>query len=210
MSCFLPKSFFLAVSLASLTAAQTAPGTPGGGARPTLPPNPTLEQRLDFISGKVVMEDGAPPPAPVAIERICNGSVHREAYSDVHGSFQFQFGRDSNVMQDASEDSIISRLTTQRENEQARRNGGRRIFVECELRGVLAGFESNRLPLILEPNSQRQEVGTLILKRLADSLGSVVSMTTLLAPGQARHDYGKAEQNLAEGNYSEAEKNLAS
>src|SRR2546423_15116806 len=111
MSCFLPKSFFLAVSLASLTAAQTAPGTPGGGARPTLPPNPTLEQRLDFISGKVVMEDGAPPPAPVAIERICNGSGHREAYSDGPGAFQFEFGRDGNVMQDAADNSTSSRWT---------------------------------------------------------------------------------------------------
>src|SRR5260370_3337801 len=54
-------------------------GTQPGGNRGQLPgmdqpgqeQNP-FEQRPIFLSGKVMLEDGTPPPESITIERVCN------------------------------------------------------------------------------------------------------------------------------------------
>jgi hypothetical protein len=40
---------------------------------------PDMMQRPIFLSGKVIMEDGTPPPDSVVIERVCNGMPRPEA-----------------------------------------------------------------------------------------------------------------------------------
>src|SRR5262249_57564148 len=47
-------------------------------------------QRPIFLSGKVMLDDGTPPPETVVIERICNGNPRPEAYTDSKGRFSFQ------------------------------------------------------------------------------------------------------------------------
>src|SRR5690242_6021969 len=44
-----------------------------------------------FLSGKVVLEDGAELGEGAAIQTICRGQKHTETYSDSHGNFNFQF-----------------------------------------------------------------------------------------------------------------------
>ena len=74
--------------LTALTAVAQTP-KPGGGGTPSPTPtsptvnpsrtttpqtqtqDPNLSSRTIFISGKVVMEDGTPPPEAVLIERSC-------------------------------------------------------------------------------------------------------------------------------------------
>src|ERR1035438_10540779 len=78
-------------------------GTPTTGAGTNVPPanssttnpagtgktapgyNPPL-----FLTGRVVLEDGGPPPDPATIERVCNGQSHAEGYSDSHGNFSIE------------------------------------------------------------------------------------------------------------------------
>src|SRR5262249_19613677 len=43
---------------------------------------PEMQQRPIFLSGKVMLDDGTPPPEPVTIERVCNGNPRAEAYTD--------------------------------------------------------------------------------------------------------------------------------
>jgi len=50
-------------------------------------------QRVFFFSGKVMMDDGTPPPETAVIERVCNGVPRPEAYTDSKGRFNFQLGR---------------------------------------------------------------------------------------------------------------------
>ncbi len=59
-------------------------------------------QRPIFLSGKVVLDDGTPPPEPVKIERVCNGVVRPEGYTDSKGRFSFQLGQNTSMMADAS------------------------------------------------------------------------------------------------------------
>src|SRR5262249_39735032 len=92
------------------------PGSPGVGS-PGRPPSqqpgqfpgdqnrnqfPDLSSRPIFLSGKVVTDDGTPPPDQVVIERVCNGQPRPEGYTDSKGRFSFQLGQNSAMMMDAS------------------------------------------------------------------------------------------------------------
>src|SRR5262245_42938974 len=70
------------------------PSNPG----PTTADADSLTLRPLFVSGKVVLQDGIAPPDPVVIERVCNGVLRREGYTDFKGQFQFELGR--NIEQD--------------------------------------------------------------------------------------------------------------
>src|SRR5687767_4516902 len=67
-----------------------------------------MEQRPIFLSGKVMLEDGTPPPESVTIEMVCNGQVRPQAYTDSKGRFSFQVGQTGNVLMDASVSSAAS------------------------------------------------------------------------------------------------------
>src|SRR5690242_16510024 len=92
---------------------NTGTTTPGrtnvpGTANPNQFPNPNDQNRFPemqrpiFISGKVTLDDGTPPPTDVVIERVCNGNPRAEAYTDSKGRFSFQLGQNQGMIQDAS------------------------------------------------------------------------------------------------------------
>src|SRR5947208_1177177 len=77
----------------------TGTGTGGRGTVPsvispptTTQPNTQTPQAMPqpiFISGRVMLEDGTPPPDSVVMERVCNGQAHSEGYTDSKGYFGF-------------------------------------------------------------------------------------------------------------------------
>src|SRR5579864_9220243 len=100
---------------------STAPGggtpSPGGagntnpGRVPTQGPNQnpnntqpgqTITQPI-FLSGRVMVDDGTPPPSRVAIQRLCGTTPRIEGYNDSRGYFSIQLGANtSEALQDAS------------------------------------------------------------------------------------------------------------
>src|ERR1039458_9696095 len=56
------------------------------------------------ISGRVMVDDGTPPPETVVIERVCNGNPRAEGYTDHRGYFSIDLGMERGVLQDASID----------------------------------------------------------------------------------------------------------
>lgn len=200
------------IALMSSSAAAQRGST--GGSTPTsrnTPPSritttPDVSARPLFVSGKVLLEGGGVLPEPVAIERICNGVSRREGYSDSKGQFQFQLG--SNVaFQDASEsDSRTPSSLADRTG----RGSGRRLFdlSGCELRAVLAGYQSSMVILRLpEGDTWQIEVDTLFLKRLGNAPGTTISVTSMAAPKEAMRAYEKAQKIKAD-KPAEAEKAL--
>jgi Tfp pilus assembly protein PilF len=171
------------------------PGAPDSSARPI------------FISGKVMLQGGGILPEPVPIERVCNGTVRREGYADMKGQFEFQLGLNL-TFQDASEND--ARIAPNSQTRSGSNNGQRPLDLSgCELRAVLAGYQSSIVILrTTGGDTWPYEVGTIFLKRIGNAPGTTISVTSMAAPKDAMRAYEKA-QKLKEQKPVEAEKELA-
>jgi len=197
----------------------TTPGRPGQpqqpGQFPERMPFPEM-QRMIFLSGKVVMEDGTPPPEPVVIERVCNGQPRPEAYTDQKGRFSFQLGGNQAVFSDASYGGFGDTIggasndpfSGQRNSPAMAGMGGRQIserdLMGCELRAVLAGFRADPVPLSGRRSLDNPDVGTIILRRLANVEGTTVSAIAMQAPKDAKKALEKAQNFVKKNKANEA------
>jgi tetratricopeptide (TPR) repeat protein len=203
----------------------------GAGSRtsPTYPnttsgtnTTPDVGGRGLYLSGKVQMEDGAAPPEPVLIERVC-GSGYRKAegYTDSKGRFSFQLGQEQGVTEDATFETVAggpggsngsSSTPPNRINSSgassATTTSSRRL-IGCDLTAALAGFRSDSVNLDQRRRLDDPDVGTLILHRLSNVEGSTISITTLQAPKDARKAYDKAREALHKDKTEEAQKQFA-
>lgn len=205
------------------------PSPDPGGRTPTIPtpmprepqrepdwrqqqPIPEM-QRPIFLSGRVVLEDGTPPPEPVVIERICNGQPRPEAYTDSRGRFSFQLGQNTTVLADASVNTAADILGDPMRRSQGPGFGQPRAISEreligCELRAVLPGYRSDLIPLAGRRLMDNPDVGTIILRRLGKVEGTVISATTLNAPKDARKAYERGLEAAKKNKLDEARKQL--
>lgn len=183
---------------------------PGGAPRngnipPSQIPEPDTTQRPIFLSGKVVLSDGVPPPEPVAIERLCSGSRRTEGYTDRKGRFSFELGRNAEF-QDASTGGFDGfpegpgQLGNRTGFPQGgNRNSGRNSMgggmdtrlIGCELRAVLPGYTSDAVELSTRHPLDNPDLGTIVLHRLGKAEGFTLSATSAMAPNDARKEYEK-------------------
>ena len=186
---------------------NTNPGNTGRSPFPGQNPNdpnrfPDVQQnRPIYLSGRVMLEDGTPPPDSVTIERVCNGSVRPEGYTNSKGHFSFELGRNNNVMADAStsnglDDGIFGRSSTMGGAPRNTGMGGNtgiseRDLMGCEIRANLPGFRGESVNLAGRRFMDNPDIGTIILRRLANVEGFTFSMTTALAPKEAKKSYDK-------------------
>lgn len=204
---------FLLAILAILPASLLAQHGKGGSSNtstgnnvPTQPSQPSTAPSALFITGKVLLQGGVPPPEPVVIERVCNGTARRQGYTDNKGSFQFQLDQDPGF-QDASE----NRSTTDNMSGPVAPtvNQATKFRYEgCEIRAVLPGFVSDSVALRLQGNDWQYNLGTIFLKRTEEMPGTTISMTTLNAPKDAKNAYEKGRKEFDESKFSDAEKEL--
>jgi len=174
----------------------TQPGAGGIGQSPTqgTQPAPTLGQSQPiFISGRILLDDGTPPPQPVPIQRVCSGSPYTEGYTNGQGYFSIRVGV-SAELQDASNsghqdprDGLESSSTPNGYNGALNDERWR----NCEIRAQLAGYQSQSVSLLNRRAMDDPNVGTLFLRRLGQSEGTMVSATELAAPKSARKAYEK-------------------
>lgn len=181
-------------------------------------PFPEMRRPI-FLSGKVVLEDGTPPPEPVVIERVCNGVVRPEGYTDSKGRFSIELGRNALMMADASVGSAADAgfggtggFGTQRGSmaNLGSPMGGlsERDLIGCELRASLPGYQSQVVMLSGRRLFDNPDVGTIILRRLGNVEGSTISMTSLSAPKDARKAYEKGREAVIKKKWTEAQKQL--
>jgi hypothetical protein len=201
------RCFGLALfAVSSLTAQQQQgrammPGVPyvGGSSAPSQTAQAAQmhdAQMPVFLSGRVVMDDGAAPETSIAIQRVCGGSPGTVAWTDGNGGFSFQWGRSSAIMQEASETD----------------GGGGGIGANglrgCELMANAPGFRSLRLDLSSHRSGDNPNLGTIILHRLAEVEGTSVSVTALNAPKDAKKAWEKGVAYLRKSKTADAEKEL--
>ncbi len=198
------------------------PGTPGRGQ----PQQPGMEQpgrnqtpqmemsRPIFVSGKVMMDDGTPPPEPVVIERTCGSFRHPEGWTDSKGRFSFQLGDNRAMMSDASvssADETFGRMGTTGGGSTMGMPGGSRQMTErdltgCELRAVMPGFRSDMVNLTGRRVLDNPEVGVIILHRLGNVEGTTISYTSIQAPKDAKKAFEKGQKAVKKGKTADAQK----
>ncbi len=176
-------------------------------------------QRPIFLSGKVLMEDGTPPPEPVRIERVCNGQPRPEGYTDSKGRFSIQLGQNTAMMSDASVSSTsdtfgdpLGSTSRQGAGGFGGPGGGRGIserdLMGCELRADLAGYRSDIVNLSGRRILDNPDVGAIVLRSIAGVEGRAISFTTLAAPKDAKKAYEKAVDQMKKKKVPEAQKEL--
>src|SRR5215470_9364929 len=211
------SSWFRAWILIAVAMLATAAMAQRGGSGSTNPPRPTAPPRTPaapdpslqpvFISGKVLLEGGGLLPEPVAIERVCNGVIRREGYTDFKGQFEFQIGA-TMTFQDASENDSRALPNSQtRTGTSLARRGGVDLN-GCELKAMLPGYQSTVAVLHTTGDNWQYDVGTLFLKRMGNAKGSTISVTSMAAPKDAMRAYEKAQKAHQQEKQAEAEKEL--
>lgn len=177
---------------------------------------PDMQRMPVFLSGKVMMEDGTPPPEPVVIERVCNGGQPRpEGYTDSKGRFSIQLGNNMNVLPDASvgNSNDISDITGFPGSRGGMMPGQPRSLSErdlmgCELRASLPGYRSQVVQLAGRRLLDNPDVGTILMKRLGNVEGVTLSITSMQAPKDAKKAYEKGAAALKKDKLDEAEREL--
>jgi tetratricopeptide (TPR) repeat protein len=169
-------------------------------------------QRVFFFSGKVMLDDGTPPPEQVVIERVCNGIARPEGYTDSKGRFSFQLGQNTAMMADASvnmNDPVFGGAGSGRNSPFGQQRGvNERDLMGCELRASLAGFRSDVVNLAGRRALDNPDVGTIVLHRMAKVDGFTFSGTTAFAPKDAKKAFEKGREASKKKKWPDAEKEL--
>lgn len=204
----------------------TAPPTPTAPPRPGIPtttqPNnttttPDMLQRPMYLSGKVTLDDGTPPPDPVVLQLVCRATPRSLGYTDSRGNFSFDLNNRNNsaMFVDASQNTGdfgglnptgmnspgMSRNTMSRGNDPNERD-----LMGCDLQAALPGFRSDLLHLGARRSLDNPDVGTIILHRLANVEGLTISATSSLAPKDAKKALEKGRNAAKKAKWEEAQR----
>ena len=226
-------SVLFAALLTSLPAAAqkgSGGGKTGGSSTsipsstPSIPQPQQAPQQMNrpfIIEGVVRMEDGSPVSHRVVIERVCSGSPIREAHTDSSGSFSFQAGQNLAMIQEASADSaglpdmpgppgVTSGPYGNWGGGYTSLNPGAgpgisaETLMLCEIRASLPGYRSDEVQLADKVQDFLINVGTLVLHPIGKSDGTIVSVTSLKAPKQAKKAVESGRKNGMKGKFPEA------
>lgn len=185
-------------------------GTSGGGCKAAQD-----LARPVAVSGRVILEDGSPPPALVLIERVCNGSSHSEGYTDGQGYFSIRLGQTTQAVADASEGagglgqtlpsgtgSGAADMASMGEAGAGLNMGAR--FANCQLRARLGGYRSQTVNLRDHDAAANPDLGVILLHRLVEGEETAVTVSTLQASKPARKALQKGLELAKKEKFDEA------
>ena len=197
--------------------------TPTPGNIPTnqgqTPTNIPQAPRPIWISGKVLMYDGGPPPESVTLELLCStNSVKPQGYTDSRGGFSFNLGQNNGLFADASTDIFNDPGQPggfgQNGLGQGIGNGmptgvssanQETAYWGCELRARLPGYRSDSVSLAGRRMMDSPDVGVILLYPISKIQGLTASATSGQAPKAARKAYEKGLNAAKKNKPDEAE-----
>jgi tetratricopeptide (TPR) repeat protein len=226
--------FGLYLLLAAMPAAAQVSGTSGGvtpttgnGGQTSVQANPSLgsgggvhgldTSRPIYISGHVAMEDGSAVPPNLQIQRVCSGISKTVAYTDSKGRFSFQWNDRSTLVADASDAGSGAGRASNSGFGSAQSAGGANALaadpfgsrmMNCELRASVAGFRSDTVNLFNRRSADSPDVGAIVLHRMEGVEGTSVSVTSMMAPKEAKKAYENGLQALLKQKRAEAAKDF--
>jgi tetratricopeptide (TPR) repeat protein len=185
---------------------------------PTTTPSTANIPQPIFVSGRVMVEDGTPPPEPAVIETVCNSSAHAEGYTDSKGYFSIELGSRNSVIQDASEFSSRSSLNSMgmggsgngaTSGAMGGSSAQERKYMGCDLQAKLGGYRSQTVSLAGRRSMDNPDVGTILLHRNGPAEeGKTISAVSLAAPKDAKKAYDKGLEAIKKRKFEDAQINL--
>ncbi len=200
MRCALVSCVSALLTLVLTAAAQMN----NGGDQSKFVPAPTPAPSQIFLSGKVVLEDGSPLPARAEVETVCNGQKRTRGHTDSYGSFSFSLpgeaGSDGTETQsgaNGADESWGGRMAA----------GGREPdWRSCELEAVLPGFKSEMIQLGRGfAGFGENNIGQIVLHRMEHVEGLTISITSALAPEDAKKAFRKGLEQERKTKWEEAQ-----
>lgn len=158
------------------------------------------------MDGRVAFEDGTPANPNIRIERVCGVTVRLQGHTDAKGQFYFQLGENLTVDTDAA--STSSGLATAgMPSLMPHTTNSRSDTIErgCDIRAAYPGYRSDSFTIPLQQTIDDLHVGTIVLHRVGAVHGTTLSVTTELAPKNAKKAYDKGMQLAGMGKFDEAE-----
>ena len=143
-----------------------------------------------YRSGRVTLATGGPPPPGTPVEMICRGGESIETTTDKEGRFSLSW-----TTADRGAAGPGARIGD------ARIGRGSAAHERCTVDVPLAGYVSKRASSvstgsIAQRTRRGGSVGVIVLYPADASAGSIVSITSFEAPGDARKSYERAHKEL--------------
>lgn len=159
-----------------------------------------------FLSGKVVTDDNTVLTERAKIQTVCKGQKRDEAHTDAEGRFSFEFVTNSSArtgdsagMSDA--DSSLTNPTSVR--------GTQRDWRDCQLQAVLPGYLSDVVQLSTVVSTfDHTDLGRIVLHRMEQVQGAMVSATSAAAPGPAKKAFEKGQQHQRKSEWDQAQQSF--
>ena len=184
------------------TSIPTTAGNPSTTTNPTQPPS-------IFLTGRVRLEDGTPPPQSVRIERVCGTATHTEGFTDRKGDFAIQIGSAENAAYQDASDGGLRPATAGGGPTGGGLDGGltERRLMNCDLRARLSGYRSQSIPLSDRRPMDNPDVGVILLHKDSGEAGTTVAASSLAAPKDARKAFDKAQDLMQKSKVGDAYRN---
>ena len=146
----------------------------------------------DFLAGKVNLEGGAPVWEPIAVVVTCDDKPRYTAHTDANNGFRIISANTTGKTPTApsAQKAVISQ------------------YIGCQVRAVLAGFQSTTITIPNRNLTDNPDIGTLSLRREEGAHGAAVSNTSQAAPKDAAKLFEKARNEYLDGKPDRAQKDL--
>lgn len=156
-----------------------------------------------MITGAVKIDDGSPLPGSAAIELICGASGRIVAHTSTLDDFVFLTSTASGN-NSASITNAWSLLSSSNGDAASGPRTDLNGATDCSLRAELSGFRSSSVSLNNRTAYDGTSIGVIWLHRIAASHEDLVSITTLMAPKNARKTFDKGRELARTGKLADA------
>lgn len=164
------------------------------GVAATQTPEAQVQENAVVLSGTVMMNDSSPPPISVLVRRTCQGHVESESWTDSQGHYSFKVGGSRTVAGTGDASSAAGHtadLSRPFGNATQYTNPVTSALRNCEMTAVLAGYRSDSMRLAVRSTMDDTRIPTIVLFPLSRADVLAVSVTTGMAPKNARKAYEK-------------------
>jgi Flp pilus assembly protein TadD len=153
-----------------------------------------VQENAILLSGAVTMNDSSAPPTSVLVRRTCKGQVESESWTDSQGHYSFRVSGSRTAAGTGDASQAAGRpadLDRPFGNSTQYTNPVTSALRDCEMTAVLAGYRSDSMRLAVRSTMDDARIPTIVLHPLSRADVLAVSVTTEMAPKNARKAYEK-------------------